>query len=159
MVNVAVFAISAAPNPFVPTGENTATLTVRADARQSGLTASVNHPVSGSTQRFPLLETGSEGTYTSQWDGTINGLIPKDSVCTIHVYDQSGNQFPATGSLTLSSVKSLKLAPNPFEATGENTATVRAEMPSGLNLQARIGDTRTLPLTENAGVYSAALGR
>jgi len=155
-VNVAVFAISATPNPFVPTGQNFATLTVRADAGQSGLTASITHPTSGSTERFPLLETGSEGTYTGQWDGTINGIILKGGVCTIRIYDQSGNQFPATGTLTLSSAKSLTFEPNPFEATGENTATVTAEMAPGLNLEARIGDIRTLPLAEAEGLYTAA---
>ena len=49
VVNVAVFSISAAPDPFVPTGANMATLAVRADPLQTGLKATVTHPQSGTT--------------------------------------------------------------------------------------------------------------
>ena len=103
VVNVAVFAISALPDPFVPTGSNEATITVRADALQSGLTTSIAHPEGGTTPRLALREVGSEGTYVATWDGKIDGLIPKDGICTIRVYDSSGNEFPVTGTLTLSS--------------------------------------------------------
>jgi flagellar hook assembly protein FlgD/uncharacterized membrane protein len=155
VVNVAVFAISASPDPFVPTGSNSATITVLADARQSDLTTSISHPQSGSTSRLTLREVGSEGTYVAQWDGKINGVIPKDGTCTIRVYDSSGNEFPATGILTLSSAKSLTVSSNPFKVTGNSAVTVTAEMPEGLNLEARIGSVKTLPLTGTGGKYTA----
>src|SRR3990172_3966699 len=49
VVKVAVFSISASPDPFVPTGSNTVTITVRADPLQSGFTVSITHPQSGTT--------------------------------------------------------------------------------------------------------------
>ena len=156
VVKVAVFSISASPDPFVPAGNNATTIAVRADPLQSGMKATVTHPNSGTSSYLPLTETGSEGTYTTTWDGTINGAIPRDGVMTIRVYDVSGNQFPATGTLTLSSVKSLSMTPNPFEITGSNNATISAEMPAGLALQARIGSVRTLALAETAGRYTAS---
>ncbi|RLB79830.1 MAG: hypothetical protein DRH15_08370, partial [Deltaproteobacteria bacterium] len=156
VVNVAVFAISALPDPFVPTGSNEATITVRADALQSGLTTSIAHPEGGTTPRLALREVGSEGTYVATWDGKIDGLIPKDGICTIRVYDSSGNEFPAAGTLTLSSAKSLNVSPNPFEVTGASTATISAEMASGLNLEARIGSVKTIALTESGSAYSAS---
>ena len=155
VVNVAVFSISAAPNPFVPTGSNSVAITVRADAAQSGLTYALTLPDGSATDRFPLVETGSEGTYVGQWNGLVNGGIAKDGVCTIRVFGQSGTQFPATGTLTLSSAKSLTLTPNPFEATGSNSMTISAQIASGLDLEARINNVVTLPLQENDGLYTA----
>jgi len=155
VVNVAVFAISASPDPFVPTGSNSTTITVLADALQSGLTTSISHPQSGSTPRLVLREVGSQGTYEAEWDGKINGIIPKDGVCTIRVYDSAGNEFPATGTLTLSSAKSLNVSSNPFEVTGTNSVAITAEMPTGLNLEARIGSVKSLQLQETGGIYTA----
>ena len=154
VVNVAVFSISASPDPFVPTGSNEAIITVRADALQSGLTTTITHPVSGTTPALPLLESGSEGTYTASWDGRINGIVPDEGTCTIKVYDSSGNLFPATGSLTLSAAKSLSVTPNPFQVPISGDATITAEMATGLNLEARIGTIATIPLTETAGTYT-----
>jgi flagellar hook assembly protein FlgD len=154
-VNVAVFTISASPDPFVPDGVNNTTITVRADALQSGLKATVSHPQSGTSAQLPLKESGSAGTYTTSWDGKINDAIPRDGTCTIRVYDSAGNQFPATGTFTLSSAKSLTVTPSPFEITGTSTATISAQMPSGLHLEARVGSLKTLPLTETSGTYSA----
>jgi len=155
VVSVAVFSISASPDPFVPTGSNEVTITVRADPFQSGLSAKITHPQSGTTPALPLGEVGSEGTYIATWDGRISGVIPKDGVCTIRIYDGSGNQFPTTGTLTISSAKSLTVSPNPFEVTEGSTATITAEMAPGLNLEARIGTVRNLPLTESEGTYTA----
>ena len=154
-VNVAVFTISASPDPFIPDGVNSTTITVRADALQSGLKATVSHPQSGTSAQLPLREVGSAGTYTTTWDGKINEAIPRDGICTIRVYDSAGNQFPATGTFTLSSAKSLAVTPSPYEITGTSTATISAQMPSGLHLEARIGSLKTLPLAETAGTYSA----
>ncbi|WP_318557046.1 Ig-like domain-containing protein [Geobacter anodireducens] len=154
-VNVAVFTISASPDPFVPDGINSTTITVRADALQSGLKATVSHPQSGTSAQLPLREAGSAGTYTTTWDGKINGAIPRDGIYTIRIYDSAGNQFPATGTFTLSSAKSLTVIPSPFEITGSSTTTISAQMPSGLHLEARIGSLKTLSLTETAGTYSA----
>jgi flagellar hook assembly protein FlgD len=154
-VNVAVFTISASPDPFIPDGSNSTTITIRADALQSGLKATVSHPESGTSAQLPLRETGSAGTYTTTWDGKINGAIPRDGICTIHVYDSFGNQFPATGTFTLSSAKSLTVTPSPFEITGASTATISTQMPSGFHLEARIASLKTLPLTETDGIYSA----
>jgi flagellar hook assembly protein FlgD len=153
-VNVTVFSITAAPDPFVPTGSSEVTLTVLADPLQSGLTANVTHPESGLTPSLTLREEGSEGTYVTEWDGTIGGVIPKDATCTIQIYDSSGNQFPTTGSFTLSSVKSFTVAPNPFEVTGSSTVTITAEMMSGLNLEARVGSVTIIPLTEAGETYT-----
>jgi len=153
-VSVRVFSITAAPDPFVPTGSNEVTLTVLADPLQSGLTAKVTHPESGPTPSLTLREEGSEGTYVTEWDGTIGGVIPKDAICTIQTYDSSGNQFPTTGSFTLSSVKSFTVAPNPFEVTGSSTATITAEMMPGLNLEARVGSVTIIPLIETGETYT-----
>ena len=72
------------------------------------------------------------------------------------MYDSSGNQFPATGTFTLSSVRNLTVTPSPFDITGASTAAISAQMPPGLHLEARIGALRTLPMAEAAGTYSAA---
>ena len=136
-----------------PLAANEAIITVRADPLQTGLTATISHPESGTTPALTLLETGSEGTYTAGWDGRINGIIPDEGVCTIRVYDSSGNLFPATGTLTLSAAKSLTVSPNPFQVPGSGEATITAEMATGLNLEARIGTIATIPLTETAGTY------
>ena len=153
-VNVTVFSITASPDPFVPTGSSEVALTVLADPLQSGLTAKVTHPESGPTPSITLREEGSEGTYVTEWDGTIGGVIPKDAICTIQIYDSSGNQFPTTGSFTLSSVKSFTVAPNPFEVTGYSTATITAEMMPELNLEARVGSVTTIPLTGTGETYT-----
>ncbi|MBI4848034.1 MAG: thrombospondin type 3 repeat-containing protein, partial [Nitrospirae bacterium] len=154
VVNIAVFSISSFPEPFIPDGNNNVTITVRADKSQSGLTAAISHPQSGTTPKISLKEVGSEGTYVATWDGKINGVIPKDGICTIRIYDIAGNQFPATGTLTLSSVKSLTVTPSPFEITGTSAATISAQMPAGLNLEARISNIRTIQLTDSSGVYT-----
>jgi flagellar hook assembly protein FlgD len=154
-VNVAVFSISTSPDPFTPTGSNTVAITVRADPMQAGLYAIVTHPQNGSTPTLPLRESGSEGTYIATWDGKINGVIPRDGLCTVSIYDSTGNVFPMSGVLTLSSVKSLSVAPNPFEVRNGSTATITAVMTPGLNLDARIGTVRTLPLAASANNYTA----
>ena len=154
VVNVAVFAISASPAPFVPTGSNLVTITVLADPGQSGLKATVTHPISGTSPQLLLKEVGSEGTYTTTWDGKINSVIPDDEICTIRVYDASNNQFPSTGTLTISSVSPLTVTPNPLEVTEGATAAIRVEMPEGLNLEVRIGSVRTISLTASGTEYT-----
>ena len=154
-LNVAVFSISASPDPFLPTGGNSVTITVRADALQSGLYAMVSHPQNGSSSALQLHEEGSAGTYVTTWDGKINGVLPQDGICTIRVFDNAGNQYPATGTFAITSVKSFFASPSPFEVTGSSTTTITAQMPAGLHLEVRIGTVRTLNLTDWSGTYTA----
>ena len=102
-VNAAVFAISASPDPFTPDGTNFTTITVLADPQQTGWTARVTDTAGNTTDPLPLNEVGSEGTYTTNWDGTIGGVVPEDGVMIIRVYDAAGNLFPATGTVTIDS--------------------------------------------------------
>ena len=101
-----------------------------------------------------MLESGSEGTYSAQWDGRIDGIIPGEGICTIKVYDSAGNLFPATGTLTLSSAKSLSVLPNPFKIPDSTEAAITAEMATGQPLEARMGNIAVVNLTETDGVYS-----
>jgi len=155
VVEAGVFSILASPDPFVPTGNNLATLTVRADSGLSGLTASITSPQGQSISGISLVETGSVGTYLGSWDGKINGTIPADGVYTTRVFDASGNTFPTTGSLTLSSARSFAMNPNSFEPGTGRTAAITAEVASGLQLEARIGSNVVIPLTASGNTYSA----
>ena len=102
-VKAAVFAISASPDPFTPDGTNFTTITVLADPLQTGWTAKITDTAGNTTGALPLTEVGSQGTYTTNWDGKINGVVPDDGVMTIRVYDTAGNLFPATGTVTIDS--------------------------------------------------------
>ena len=155
-VNAAIFSISASPDPYVPDGSNKITLTVRADPLQSGLYLRVTDPQGRVTSNIGLFETGSEGTYTAQWNGLINSSIVKDGECAVRVYDASGNQFPSTGNFTVSSVKSLSVTPNPFSADGSNNVKIAVQMVGGFNLETRIGSIATLDMTETAGEYAVS---
>ena len=122
-VNAAVFAISASPDPFTPDGTNFTTITVLADPMQTGWTARISDTAGNTTGPLPLTEVGSEGTYTTNWDGTINGAVPDDGVMVIRVYDAAGNLFPATGTVTIDSTPP-PVGPEPasnFTATATDT--------------------------------------
>lgn len=156
-VRPAVFSVEANPDPFAPTGANQVTLTLRADAGQAGLYARIFAP-SGSYAQVSFTEVGSEGTYVAQWDGRISGDLASAGVYTIRVYTSAGVQFPQTGSLTVASVTGLTLNPNPFEPGGGRTLTITAQVGGGvsLDLEARVGTLKTLPLSpDGSGAFTA----
>jgi len=155
-VKPAVFSISASPDPFAPTGDNNATLTLRADAGQAGLYARISHPA-GMSQDVPLTETGSEGTYIATWNGRFGSDISPDGVCTITVFASNNVQFPTTGTITVASVSSLSLTPNPFEPGEGKMLTISAGVSgTSLALEARIG-AKAVPLaSDGAGHYTGA---
>ena len=156
-VRPAVFSVEASPDPFAPTGANSVTITLRADPGQAGLYARIFAP-SGSYAQVTFSEVGSEGTYVSQWDGRIGGDLAGAGVYTIRVYTAGGVQFPQTGSLTVASVTGLVLSPNPFEPGGGRMLTVTAQVGGGvsLDLEARIGTLKTLPLSpDGSGGFTA----
>jgi flagellar hook assembly protein FlgD/pimeloyl-ACP methyl ester carboxylesterase len=157
IVEPGVFSIEATPNPFVPTGANVATITTRANAGLSGLRMSLVAP-SGQTvaSGLPLLETGSVGTYVGTWDGRSAGVVSSDGQYTIRVFDASGNQFGATGTLTVASARSLTVTPNPFEPGPGRTAAISADVVAGLELEVRIGAGVVIPLTATGATYSAS---
>jgi pimeloyl-ACP methyl ester carboxylesterase len=155
VVEAGVFAIEASPDPFVPTGTSLVTLTVRADPGLSGLTVSVSSTTGDSRSGIPLTETGSVGTYVGTWNGTVNGVIARNGVYTTRVYDASGNTFPTTGTLTLSSVRAFSVTPNLFEPNPGVAASITAEVAAGLQLEGRIGSLVTIPLTGVGSSYSA----
>ena len=76
-VSAGVTSVTASPNPFVPTGSNSTTITVQATPGQTGLTCAAVH--AGQRQyrllvrprlqlrTLPLTET-SPGVYTLQWN-------------------------------------------------------------------------------------------
>ncbi|MFH1147689.1 MAG: FlgD immunoglobulin-like domain containing protein, partial [Pseudomonadota bacterium] len=156
-VNPGVFSISASPNPFTATGANKATITLRGDPGQTGLVVKISHP-DGQSATLPLTETGTEGTYVAEWNGKFGEPLSPRGTCSIIVYSGQGIPFETTGSITVTTVSSFAVAPNPFEPGEGRTCTVTAEVPSGdnLNLEARIGPYKTLALTnDGSGKYAA----
>ncbi len=157
IVDAGVFSVSGTPDPFVPTGQNSLTVTTQATAALTGLTAGIIAP-SGQfvASGLPLIETGSVGTYLCQWNGQSGGSIVANGIYTIRIFDGSGNQFPSTGTITISSARVFTVSPNPFEPGSGRTAMINAQVAAGLELEARIGTSAVIPLVANGDTYSAA---
>lgn len=156
-VRPAVFSITSDPDPFTPTGTNEVTLTLLADAGQAGLYARI-YRTAGSYEQVSLVEAGSEGTYLATWDGRFGGELATSGMYTVRVFSSGGTEFPTTGLLTVTSVSTLALDPNPFEPGEGRTLQVSAAVGEGvvLPLEARVGTIKTLTLaSDGAGNYTA----
>ncbi len=149
MVKPAIYSIAVAPEPFVPTGANHLTIMVTGDPLQQGLNLLITHPEGGTSPKLPLKETSEPGTYEAQWDGIINGIIPRQAQCKITVFDSSGNPFPLEGTFLLNSAMEITVTPDPYIITGDKKAVITVHAADGLNLVAKIGKVVSLPLSRS----------
>ena len=184
-VGVAVSAIEVSPNPFTPTGSDTARITVTATPGLSGLQARIHHPewasgeLGGLTMSMDndvfvdLVETAPDsGTYTADWDGTEDGVLAAgcESV-TVHVAGGYGDVSDLEAGLVVRGVTRVSVSPATLPRfAGDETATITAmtnasDPVSGLPLSAQIwrvwegveGVIRAIPMSEGpAGVYTCA---
>lgn len=148
-VRQAVFNLEVAPNPFTPGGGATATITVLADAGQTGLTAEITHPSGPVKTGIALTEQGSAGTFSGTWDGTANGgSIMPDGVAIVNIRNGLGQLFPISGSVTISTITRFDITPNPFTPLADSQITFRVDMLAGQSLEARVGVVKNVDLSD-----------
>ncbi len=156
-----ITSLTAAPNPFEPSGANSTIITAVGNPGETGIYAQVSG--AGLLQRHDLTETSS-GNYTVEWDGLDHSgaepLIPVSTDFAVTVYNKASDRFPISLTLATNSVNTVSASPNPFYPTAGQSTAISVTGAAGLPLEARIADAggtvvRTLPLSGVGTTYTA----
>ncbi len=161
-----VTSVAASPNPFVPTGSNSTTITVDGTPGEAGLTVGFN---GSCDQRLPLVET-TPGRYTAAWTAVgrqFSGVcapmrIYSNSTQTIEVHDGAGQLVHNVSTVQVAGVSQVTRAPDRFAPSAGGTTTITVTAVAGMNLEARFVSNQTnavarvLPLS-GVGTTSSGL--
>ncbi len=163
-LTIGVTSVAVSPNPFVPTGSNSTTITVDGTPGQAGLTVGFN---GSCDQRLPLVET-TPGRYTAAWTAVgrqFSGVcapmrIYSNSTQTIEVHDGAGQLVHNVSTVQVAGVSQVTRAPDRFAPSAGGTTTITVTAVAGMNLEARFVSNQTnavarvLPLSGVGTTYS-----
>ena len=169
-LSVAITSVTAAADPFIPTGSNTTTITVEGTPGQSGLKVGFSGPrtYENCDPLVPLVES-TPGRYTASWSAvgraflstscsSTPGIFP-DGTYTIRVFDSASQLVHQASTVRLTGVSQVTRTPDHFAPAAGETTTVTVTAAAGLNLEARFGNSqaavRTIALTGAATTYTA----
>lgn len=157
-----VNSVSVAPNPFTPTGSNTALITAQGNPGNGKLLAKVTPNVSGTTtDRWIDLTEVTSGNYSNGWNGIDdNGCIVPNGDYTVGIYSENLNLFTLNNTITVNSISSVVVSQSTFYPSSGQSVQISVYAKSGMPLEARITDASgtpvdTLPLTWSGNYYTA----